>query len=76
MAIDFESGKRVWIEGKLAASAITDRAQKEFEERGTHPLDPLFYDTTSSTLSSDGELVFVVDGDTFTNLPTTSATTR
>ena len=62
MAIDFESGKRLWIEGKLAASAITDRAQQELEERGTHPLDPLFYDTTSSTLSSDGELVFVVEG--------------
>ncbi|MEO2001967.1 MAG: PQQ-binding-like beta-propeller repeat protein, partial [Pirellulales bacterium] len=27
-----------------------------------HPLDPLFYDATSSTLSSDGELVFVVEG--------------
>ncbi len=62
MAIDFESGKRLWIEGKLAASAITDRAQQELEERGTHPLDPLFYDATSSTLSSDGELVFVVEG--------------
>ena len=62
MAIDFESGKRVWIEGKLAASAIADRAQQELEEQGTHPLDPLFYDTTSSTLSSDGELVFVVEG--------------
>ena len=61
MAIDFESGKRLWIEGKLAASAITDRAQQEFEERGTHPLDSLFYDATSSTLSSDGELVFVVE---------------
>ena len=63
MAIDFESGKRLWIEGKLAASAITDRTQQEFEERGTHPLDALFYDTTSSTLSSDGELVFVVEQD-------------
>ena len=74
MAIDFESGKRVWIEGKLAASAITDRAQQELEERGTHPLDPLFYDTTSSTLSSDGELVFACRGKLFTNLPTTSTT--
>ncbi len=63
MAIDFESGKRLWIEGKLATSAITDRTQQEFEERGTHPLDALFYDTTSSTLSSDGELVFAVERD-------------
>ncbi|HBU38801.1 MAG TPA: hypothetical protein DEB70_13510, partial [Planctomycetaceae bacterium] len=61
MAIDFESGKRLWIEGKLAISAITDRAQQEFEEQGTHPLDALFYDTTASTLSSDGELVFAVE---------------
>ena len=61
MAIDFESGKRLWIEGKLATSAITDRAQQELEERGTHPLDALFYDTTASTLSSDGELVFAVE---------------
>ena len=64
MAIDFESGKRLWIEGKLAPSAITNRGQNEVEERGVHPLDSLFYDTTSSTLSSNGELVFVVDRDT------------
>ena len=64
MAIDFESGKRLWIEGKLAPSAITNRGQNEVEERGAHPLDSLFYDTTSSTLSSNGELVFVVDRDT------------
>jgi outer membrane protein assembly factor BamB len=63
MAIDFESGKRTWIEGRLADSAIADSAPNEFEEQGTHPLDKLFYDSTSSTLSSDGELVFVVEQD-------------
>ncbi|MBT3211896.1 MAG: PQQ-binding-like beta-propeller repeat protein, partial [Planctomycetaceae bacterium] len=63
MAINFESGKRMWIEGRLANSAITDSGPNEFEERGTHPLDGLFCDSTSSTLSSDGELVFVVEQD-------------
>ncbi len=63
MAIDFESGKRMWIEGRLANSAIADNSPNEFEERSTHPLDGLFYDSTSSTLSSDGELVFAVEQD-------------
>ena len=67
MAIDFESGKRLWIEGRLANSAIANIAPNEFEERGTHPLDSLFYDSTSSTLSSDGKLVFVVEQDVLQN---------
>lgn len=63
VAIDFETGKRTWLRGRISPSALTDadgdEQQQEIEK--THPLDPLFFDTTSATLASDGKRVFSVE---------------
>ena len=64
VAIDFETGKRVWLKGQLAPSALIDEDDEDDQPGGDdapHPLDPLFRDATSATLASDGKHVFVVE---------------
>jgi outer membrane protein assembly factor BamB len=63
IAIDFETGKRVWMKGQLAPSAFVDDEDEEPPrgEGGAHPLDPIFRDAASATLASDGKHVFVLE---------------
>jgi len=60
LAVDFASGKRVWMQGQLAESALVDTAA-DGDDDLPHPLDRLFADATSSRLASDGRLVFAVE---------------
>ena len=63
VAIDFETGKRVWLRGRLSPSALADDSDDDqrSEVEKTHPLDPFFFDTNSATLASDGEHVFAIE---------------
>ena len=61
VAIDFETGKRTWLQGQLTSSAIVDDDEDDEGREGLHPLDRLFHDTASATLASDGQRVFVVE---------------
>lgn len=69
VAIDFKTGKRVWLQGRLAASAIVDGDDNQLEDGQQHPLDRLFDDATSATLASNGRLVFAVESPTGIGLP-------
>lgn len=72
LAVDFESGKRVWLQtggaaalwadGRDAADANMDGIEDaEPEENGS--MQSVFGDATSGTLSSNGQLVFAVESD-------------
>ncbi|NDH93424.1 MAG: hypothetical protein EBZ13_02570, partial [Planctomycetia bacterium] len=61
VAVDFKSGKRVWMQSRLAESALVDGDSRQGQEELPHPLDELFTDATAATLASDGRLVFAVE---------------
>lgn len=61
VAIDFETGKRTWLQGQLTSSVIVDDDDDDEGREGLHPLDSLFRDTASTSLASDGQRVFVVE---------------
>jgi len=61
VAVDFRSGKRVWMQGRLAESALVDNDDRQAPDEMPHPLDMLFTDATTATLASDGRLVFAVE---------------
>lgn len=61
VAVDFKSGKRVWMQSRLAESALVDSDSRQGQEELPHPLDELFTDATTATLASDGSLVFAVE---------------
>lgn len=69
LAVDFDSGKRLWLQTGGAAGPVTIDAENSDEEDGTaaaaiaqgRMLAPVFEDATSGTLASDGQLVFAVE---------------
>jgi len=61
VAVDFKTGKRVWMQGRLAESALVDTDDRQSPEELPHPLDLLFTDATAATLASDGQRVFAVE---------------
>ena len=77
LAIDFETGKRIWLQTGSASSSFAD----EFAEGGNaagdgtdagqpSSLQSVFDDATSGTMSSDGRLVFAVESDPAVMNPT------
>lgn len=56
LAVNFETGKRVWLESAVAAPEPDDDGGD-----GGGPSGRAFDDTTSGTLASDGRLVFAVE---------------
>ena len=69
LAVDFETGKRVWLQTGGAAGSFFDAtpAGAEGEESGDAEaraaIRGVFDDATSGTLASNGELVFAVESD-------------
>ena len=69
LAVDFETGKRVWLQTGGASGSFFDPAPAgtEGEEGGDAEaraaIRGVFDDATSGTLSSNGELVFAVESD-------------
>ena len=74
LAIDFETGKRIWLQTGGAAAPFGDApvgrtaADGENGDNGhdlddRRSIDGVFEDSTSGTMSSDGSLVFVVESD-------------
>jgi hypothetical protein len=71
LAVDFESGKRVWLQTSGAAlmndTASLPDGQGDGTEEGqgdvAGPLHRVFQDGTSGMVSSDGRLVFAIEGD-------------
>ena len=70
LAVDFETGKRVWLQTAGAAASFFDAGTTPGEEgedggnaEARAAIRGVFEDATSGTLSSDGELVFVVESD-------------
>jgi len=57
LAVDFESGKRVWLESAVAVAEPEDGG----DPGDTSSDGRLFEDATSGNLSSDGRLVFAVE---------------
>jgi len=56
LAIDFDSGRRLWLQSAVAAAAA------EPDEEGSRPPPPrVFHDATIGNLASDGTLVFAVE---------------
>lgn len=69
LAVDFETGKRVWLRtGGAAGSFFDSGASGDDGDEGGNAearaaIRGVFEDATSGTLSSDGELVFAVESD-------------
>ena len=69
LAVDFETGKRVWLQTGGAAGSFFDATPAGAEGDSTADAEAraairgVFDDATSGTLSSDGELVFAVESD-------------
>ena len=69
LAIDFETGKRVWLQTGGAAASFVDALEgngddmEGREPSGAGALRGVFDDATSGMLSSDGRLVFAVESD-------------
>jgi len=69
LAVDFETGKRVWLQTGGAAGSFFDATPPGAEGDGTADAEAraairgVFDDATSGTLSSDGALVFAVESD-------------
>ena len=69
LAVDFETGKRVWLQTGGAAGSFFDSGApgEDGDDGGTAEaraaIRGVFEDATSGTLSSDGELVFAVESD-------------
>lgn len=67
LAVDFDTGKRVWLQTGGAAGSFFDAGGGEGDEnadaesRGA--IRGVFDDATSGTLSSNGDLVFAVESD-------------
>jgi len=67
LAIDFETGKRVWLQngpGSLplqAAAAGADGAGETADGDASGSFTSVFDDATSGTMASDGRLVFVIE---------------
>jgi len=56
LAIDFESGKRLWLESAVTAAEPEEAAAEAGDHSGR-----VFDDATSANLASDGRLVFAVE---------------
>jgi hypothetical protein len=56
LAIDFETGKRLWLESSVALAEPDDRADSVHDASAR-----VFDDVTSGNLASDGRLVFAVE---------------
>jgi outer membrane protein assembly factor BamB len=56
LAIEFETGKRLWIESSVVSAELGERA-----DAGVDASDRVFDDATSGNLASDGRLVFAVE---------------
>jgi len=84
LAVDFESGKRVWLQAGGAAmpadTAPLAEGAGEGEEEGqggvSGPLHRVFHDGTSGLVSSDGRLVFAIEGDAAIPRPVTARALR
>lgn len=67
LAIDFDTGKRLWLRGhgvdRLPSSAAAGGGPREDEGLEHAGLDAIFEDATFGTLASDGRLVFAVESD-------------
>lgn len=68
LAVDFETGKRLWLQtgGAAGPVAVTEDVGDEDEPLAaavaqSRMLAPVFEDATSGTLASDGRLVFAVE---------------
>lgn len=64
LAIDFDSGRRLWLSSAVPASGSddsTDDAGEELRPTAGDQCDRTFDDATSGTLASDGRLVFAVE---------------
>jgi outer membrane protein assembly factor BamB len=68
LAVDFETGKRLWLQPGGAAGPVTLSEDPGDEDETTataiaqsRMLAPVFEDATSGTLASDGQLVFAVE---------------
>ena len=67
LAVDFETGKRLWLQTGGAAGPVSGSEDPGDEDESvaaaiaqSRTLAPVFEDATSGTLASDGRLVFAV----------------